>query len=142
MATDQVEQVDHVDTLCKGLLRAGRSQASRADTLFYSSIILERVEELLPLVEDACARWPDTYPERRAAETQILETQEAMVLMQEMLEAAPAPPTGGALYPDRTTQPASTDTAGADQVCKQLARAQQALKQHHIMLRRSRPGEL
>ncbi|MFF9785750.1 hypothetical protein [Streptomyces nigrescens] len=142
MATDQAKQVDHVDTLCEELLRAGRSQSSRADTLFYSGVILESVEGLLPLVENACAAWPG-YPERRRAETLIQTTREAVAQTRKMLEATPAPPPGGALYPDRPLQPASADVAGVEQMCERLARAQQALKRHHIRLGRcSQPDRL
>ncbi|MFI0220637.1 hypothetical protein [Streptomyces lydicus] len=142
MATDQAEQVDHVDTLCEELLRADRPQPHRtADTLIYSRVILERIEGLLPLVENACAAWPD-HPERRVAETLIQTTREAVARMRKMQEAAPAPSPCGKLYHNRPAQPASADTAGVEEMCERLARAQQALKRHHIRLHRSQPDEL
>lgn len=133
-------EVDHVDALCTGLLRAGRAPSRSSDSLFYSSVIAESVEQLLPKVEEACAQWPAAYPERAAAERLIAQTREALERMRELLEANPAPPATGALYPGRPVAVAAVPRQGssAEQLCEQLARAQQALRRHLITLAKPR----
>lgn len=143
MATDHV---DHTDELCAELLREDRTPARRADTLFYSEVIMERVQDLLPSVEKACRQWPESDPARCSAEALMSSTREVMTRVEEMLKSPVHVPEGANRVESlrgrhsaraRVTGQPQSDQATED--CQSLARALPKLK--HFSTGLNRPGE-